>query len=158
FILQNADRRVIFVIPYERDYTLIGTTDVSFDADPGDAAISPDEIAYLCMAATRYLAQPIYPDDVVWSYAGVRPLYDAGSATASEITRDYVLELDGGGERAPVLSIFGGKLTTYRKLAEQAIARVAPFFPGLRPTWTAGSPLPGGDLTTDTFAAFLAEL
>jgi glycerol-3-phosphate dehydrogenase len=158
FILQHTDRRVIFVIPYERDYTLIGTTDVPFDADPGDAAISPDETAYLCLAATRYLAKPVFPDDVVWSYAGVRPLYDDGSSAASEITRDYVLELDGGGDRAPVLSIFGGKLTTYRKLAEQAIERIAPFFPGLRPRWTSGVQLPGGDFADDKSGAFLAGL
>ena len=159
FILQHSDRRVIFVIPYEGDYTLIGTTDVPYSGDPTVAGISADETAYLCAAVGRYFTRTLTATDVVWSFAGVRPLYDDGSADASEVTRDYVLEVDGADSRAPVLSVFGGKLTTYRKLAEQALERIAPFFPGLKPPWTARTPLPGGDMRGgfDAFAADAAR-
>jgi glycerol-3-phosphate dehydrogenase len=145
FILQNDDRRVVFMIPYERDYTLIGTTDIAAEGEPGDPHASSAEIEYLCRAVNRYLAQPVAPADVVWTYAGVRPLYDDGSSDPSKVTRDYTLRVDDVEGRAAVLSVFGGKITTYRRLAEHAMDKLAPYFPGLKPGWTATAPLPGGD-------------
>lgn len=156
FILQNDDRRVVFMIPYEGRFTLIGTTDVPYTDDPAKVAIAPEEIDYLCRAANRYLARSISPADVVWSYAGVRPLYDDGSADASAVTRDYVLDLDGTPDNPPVLSVFGGKITTYRRLAEHALEKLAPFFPAMKPAWTSSTPLPGGDLPGADFDAFLS--
>jgi glycerol-3-phosphate dehydrogenase len=141
FILQNDDRRVIFMIPYEEAFTLVGTTDVPVDEARSPAPSEP-EVRYLCAAVNRYLARPVEPENVVWSYAGVRPLYDDGSADPSAVTRDYTLRLDVD-ESAPVLSIFGGKITTYRRLAEEALDRLASFFPGSKKSWTAASPLPG---------------
>ncbi len=147
FILQNDDRRVVFMIPYEDRYTLIGTTDVPLEAQSDLPVASAAEIEYLCRAVNRYLAQPIAPRDVVWSYAGVRPLYDDGSTNASAVTRDYTLRVDADGDTAPVLSIFGGKITTYRKLAEQALQKLAPWFPDMKAAWTDTAPLPGGEST-----------
>ena len=157
FILQNDDRRVVFMIPYEGDYTLIGTTDVAVDGDLSAPSASADEIAYLCRAVNRYLAQPVAPADVVWSYAGIRPLYDDGTADPSAVTRDYTLRLDADQGSAPVLSVFGGKITTYRRLAEHVLDKLAPWFPGMQAAWTASTPLPGGDLG-GTPAAFDARL
>ena len=148
YILQNADGRVCFALPYETDFTLIGTTDQEFDGDPATAAISAGEIDYLCQAINRWFRHPVTPADVVWSYAGVRPLRDDGASAAQAATRDYVLELTG---TPPVLSVFGGKITTFRRLAEAAMDRLAPFFPGLKPRWTAHAPLPGGDFPWDGF-------
>jgi glycerol-3-phosphate dehydrogenase len=145
FILQNVDRRVVFMIPYEQRYTLIGTTDVALGQDPARPDASNDEIAYLCRAVNRYLANPVAPTDVVLSYAGIRPLYDDGSDNPSAITRDYTLRLDTDAGSSPVLSVFGGKITTYRKLAEHALDRIAPWFSEMRKSWTAATPLPGGD-------------
>src|SRR5262245_4162485 len=156
FILQNDDGRIVFVIPYERDYTLIGTTDVPFEGDPTGVAITESETEYLCRAANRYLDRPVAAADVVSSYAGVRPLYDDGSASASEVTRDYVLQLDGGDGAPPALSIFGGKITTYRRLAEQALEKLSPFFPGRGAPWTHRAALPGGDIAGGEFARWLA--
>lgn len=146
FILQNDDRRIVFVIPYQDRFTLVGTTDVVFEGDPGRAAITPEEVDYLCRAANRFLARPINPSDAVWSYSGVRPLYDDGADNASETTRDYVLSLDGGNGLAPALSIFGGKITTFRRLAEHSLEKLAPFFPRMKAGWTARAKLPGGEL------------
>jgi glycerol-3-phosphate dehydrogenase len=137
YLLQNDDRRVIFVIPYERDFTLIGTTDVPFDGDPGAAAIGDEETAYLLRAVGRWLRDPPREGDIVWRYAGVRPLYDDGAGSASAVTRDYVFDLDTDG--APALSVFGGKLTTFRRLAEHALDRL-----GIPGAWTAGAVLPVG--------------
>jgi len=144
FILQNDDRRVVFMIPYGDAHTLVGTTDVPQDK-PERPAASDAEAQYLCRAVNRYLARPARPEDVVWRYAGVRPLYDDGSADPSSVTRDYTLRVDDAGGAAPVLSVFGGKITTYRRLAEQAMERLAPYFPGLKPAWTGRSPMPGSD-------------
>src|SRR5688572_9732482 len=144
FILQNEDRRVVFMIPYEQRYTLVGTTDVPYAGDPSRPEASAAEIEYLCRAAGRYLALPVYPADVLWRYAGVRPLYDDGSPNPSAVTRDYVLRLDSDQGGAPVLSVFGGKITTYRRLAEHALEQLAPWFPGRGPAWTAAAFLPGG--------------
>ncbi len=154
YILQNPDRRVVFMIPYEREFTLIGTTDVPVTPQDLPAAISPGEIAYLCAAASRYSARTVTPDQVVWSYSGVRPLYDDGKADPSAITRDYVLLLDENGP--PLLSVFGGKITTYRKLAEHALQRLARWVPAHRP-WTHAEALPGGDFGGRAYLAVLAE-
>ena len=145
-ILQNDDRRVVFMIPYEERFTLIGTTDVALGGNPPNPLVSDEEIAYLCRAANRYLTRPVLPADVVWTYAGVRPLYDDGTANPSAITRDYTLRLDADGGTAPVLSVFGGKITTYRKLAEHALQKLRPWFPAMRAAWTACACLPGGNL------------
>jgi len=158
FILQNDDNRVIFVIPYEGEFSLIGTTDVPVDGKPGPVEISDAETDYLCLAVNRYFRAAISPTDVVWSYAGVRPLYDDGENDPSAVTRDYVLALDAPDEAPPMLSIFGGKITTARKLAEQAMAKLGPFFPGLPPGWTAGAALPGGNFGAfDDFARALRQ-
>jgi glycerol-3-phosphate dehydrogenase len=145
FILQNDDRRVVFMIPYEAGTTLVGTTDVPFEGDPAAAAASDEEVAYLCRAVNRYLAKPVAPTDVLWRYAGVRPLYDDGSSDPSAVTRDYTLRVDDAAGTAPVLSVFGGKITTYRRLAEQVLDRLGPYFHGMKPAWTATAPLPGSD-------------
>jgi glycerol-3-phosphate dehydrogenase len=158
FILQNPDRRVIFLIPYERDYTLVGTTDVSVTRDDFRSRISREEIAYLCEAASRYTESPITPGMVVWSYSGVRPLYDDGSENPSEVTRDYHLLLDTG-ERPdgpPLVSVFGGKITTYRRLAERVMEKLSRRFPEARP-WTHKEPLPGGDLGARSFRGLLLD-
>lgn len=158
YIFQNADRRIIFAIPYEGDFTLIGTTDVDFQGDPARAAASDDEIAYLCRAANEYFRKPIAPADVVWSYSGVRPLYDDGASAAQEATRDYVLELDGDGGEPPLLNIFGGKITTYRRLAEDALSKLAGWIPGAGAPWTRGAALPGGEFGMDGFATLVTRL
>jgi len=145
FLLQNDDRRVIFMIPYETDFTLIGTTDEAFEGDALRPVASETEIAYLCRAANRYLATPLSPADVRWHYAGVRPLYDDGTEDPSAITRDYTLRLDDAKGAAPVLSIFGGKITTYRVLAEHAMEKLQKYFPKQGRGWTAKVPLPGSD-------------
>jgi glycerol-3-phosphate dehydrogenase len=147
FILQNDDRRVIFLIPFEERFTLIGTTDVPVEGDAASVRASEQEVTYLCRAAGRYLASRVEPSQVVWRYAGVRPLYDDGSRNPSAVTRDYVLRIDDEQGRAPVLTVIGGKITTYRRLAEQALERLAPYFPGMRGAWTATAPLPGSDFT-----------
>jgi len=161
YIFQNADGRVVFAIPFHRDFTLIGTTDVDYRGEPGAAACSEAEVDYLIAAAGDYFARPIGRDDVVWRFAGVRPLYDDGASDAKAATRDYVLDLDATPGRAPVLSIYGGKLTTYRRLAEAVLKKLGPVLPahrGLAPGWTATAPLPGGDFAPDGRAALAAEI
>jgi len=158
YIFQNADRRICFAIPYEDDFTLIGTTDEDFHGDPSAAACSPEEESYLLAAVNEYFRVPVTPDQVVWRFAGVRPLHDDGAAEAHETTRDYVLELDAPEGEAPVLSVFGGKITTFRHLAEEAMNRLAPFLPGLRGAWTARAHLPGGDFPWNGGVALLADL
>ena len=158
YIFQNADGRIFFLIPYERDFTLIGTTDQEFHGDPADVRASAEEIAYLCAGASEYLGAPVTPDMVVWTYSGVRPLYDDGSTAAQDATRDYVLKLDTDG--APLLSVFGGKITTYRRLAESALAPLMPLLPaadGREAGWTGRESLPGGDFPIDGFEAELAK-
>lgn len=158
FLLQNPDRRVVFAIPYEHDFTLVGTTDEPWEQLPGKAQISPEETDYLCETVRRYFSREIHPQDVVWSYAGIRPLYDDHAANASAVTRDYVLDLDGGNGKAPLLSVFGGKITTYRKLAEHALEKLVPFYPGAKGEWTGDADLPGGDIPGDDFEAFVERL
>jgi len=145
FILQNDDRRVVFMIPFEERYTLVGTTDVDFEGDPAAPRATEAEVDYLCKAAARYLARAPSASEVLWRYSGVRPLYDDGSEDPSAITRDYTLRVDDDSGAAPVLSVFGGKITTYRRLAEHALEKLAPYFPGMKPAWTARGALPGSD-------------
>jgi glycerol-3-phosphate dehydrogenase len=155
YMFQNADNRIIFAIPYERDFTLIGTTDVPWTAEPGPMEISADEIDYLCAAASEYFVNDISADDVVWSYAGVRPLYDDKSENASAVTRDYVLDIDELSSERPVLSIYGGKITTSRKLAEHAMQKLEKYYGEAGAPWTAQALLPGGDIPADDFKGFL---
>jgi D-erythritol 1-phosphate dehydrogenase len=145
FILQNDDRRVVFMIPYGDLHTLVGTTDVPVEDENLRPQASAEEIAYLCRAVNRYLSKPARPEEAVWTYAGVRPLYDDGSADPSAVTRDYTLRVDDEAGKAPVLSVFGGKITTYRMLADHAMAKLAPYFPGLKAAWTHRTPLSGSD-------------
>ena len=165
YIFQNPDRRIIFAIPYEGDFTLIGTTDVEHDGPVGQARINDGEIAYLCEQASRYFAQAVTPADVVWTYAGVRPLLGDESSDASAVTRDYQLDFDT--RQAPLLTVWGGKITTFRKLAEEAADGLCRHLGMKQPAWTAGAHLPGGDLSAwigppvrpDTdFARFEQEL
>jgi glycerol-3-phosphate dehydrogenase len=144
FVLQNDDGRVVFMIPFAGRYTVVGTTDAPHGGPDEPVRPTPEEVDYLLRAANRYLARAVRAEDVVWSYAGVRPLCDDGRADPSKVTRDYTLHLDEAGG-APVLSVFGGKITTYRALAEQALAKLARHFPGLKGGWTARTPLPGSD-------------
>ncbi|MDB5730839.1 MAG: dependent oxidoreductase [Variovorax sp.] len=146
YIFQNPDKRIIFAIPYQEKFTLIGTTDVELDGDdPGAARIDREEIAYLCTQASRYFETPVTPADVVWSYSGVRPLLDDASGDPSAVTRDYLLESNTGA--APLLSVWGGKITTFRKLAQDAADEVGRMLGEARPAWTDGAFLPGGDLS-----------
>ncbi len=161
YIFQNADNRIIFAIPYERDFTLIGTTDQDYTGDPADVHASEQEIAYLCRGASDYFAVPVRPDQVVWTYSGVRPLYDDGASAAQEATRDYVLTLDAPEGEAVLLSVFGGKITTYRRLAEAALDRLAAYLPAAsreKPGWTARAALPGGDFDRLGFSALVDGL
>lgn len=157
YLFQGEDGRIIFAIPYETDFTLIGTT----DSDHTDLTTKPvctdDEVEYLRNFASKYFKAPIAKEDVVWSYSGVRPLYDDGASTATAATRDYVLSVDKDGG-APLLNVFGGKITTYRKLAESALEKIVPFFPQASGKWTAGVPLPGGDFPVDGVADLINEL
>lgn len=161
YIFQNADNRVLFAVPYEQHFTLLGTTDVEVDDEPGKQAIDNDEIEYICKAVSEYFETPIDPESVVWSYSGVRPLYDDASENASKVTRDYKLDLDVRKD-APVLSVYGGKITTYRKLAEQAVdmlseSQAFSVRSVIKPSWTATEPLPGGDIANAGFDKFLSE-
>jgi len=158
YIFQNADKRIIFAIPYEQDFTLIGTTDVDYLGDPADVAATDEEVSYLCNAANEYFVNTISPHDVVWTYSGVRPLYDSGEQSAQKATRDYVLELGGADNQPPLLNIFGGKITTYRRLAEDALEKIGTriSIPGGR--WTAGTTLPGGDFPVSHFGQLVKDL
>ena len=154
YIFQNPDKRIIFAIPYEHDFTLIGTTDVEYTNDPAKVAIDRDETQYLCDSINRYFKRKISPADVHWTYSGVRPLLeDENAANASAVTRDYRLELDDGAG-APLLSVFGGKITTFRKLAEEAGDMLCRALGRDAKTWTAGVALPGGDIANAKFDAF----
>ncbi|WP_174296634.1 glycerol-3-phosphate dehydrogenase [Sphingomonas bacterium] len=159
FMLQNPDRRIVFTVPYEGRFTLLGTTDEPWTGPPGKAHISDGETRYLLDTANRYFDRRIGEADIAWSYAGIRPLYDDQAGSASAVTRDYVLDVDTGpadAAGAPMLSVFGGKITTYRKLAEHAMRELARFFPKAGSAWTAGATLPGGDM--DDFDAFVRAL
>jgi glycerol-3-phosphate dehydrogenase len=156
YIFQNPDKRIVFAIPYEERFTLIGTTDVDYPGDPAQAAITEAEVRYLCDSVNRYFERAVAPRDVVWSYAGVRPLFDDEAGSAAAATRDYVLELENGAGEPPLLNVYGGKITTFRLLAEQALARLGTVLPVPGAAWTATAPLPGGDIAGADFAAFVA--
>jgi glycerol-3-phosphate dehydrogenase len=156
YFFQGTDGRIIFAIPYEQDFTLIGTTDKDHKGAPKDAACTDEERDYLLKFASQYFANPITVKDVVWTYSGVRPLYNDGAKSATAATRDYVLSLDGNG--APLLNVFGGKITTYRRLAESALEKLQPFFPQAKGPWTARVALPGGNFAHDAVPALTAAL
>lgn len=149
YIFQQSDGRIIFAIPYEDDFTLIGTTDVDHTGDPKDAVCTPEEIEYLTAGVSEYFATTVAADDVVWTFSGVRPLYDDNASSATEATRDYVLKLRDKNGKTPLLNVFGGKITTYRKLAEAALSKIEDYFPSLGKSWTANRALPGGDFPVD---------
>ena len=155
YLFQNDDKRVIFVNPYEGDMALIGTTDIPYEGRAEDVAIDGRETDYLLAAINRYLKVPITKDQVIHAFSGVRPLYDDNAENPSAVTRDYVFDVTG---EPPMLSVFGGKITTYRKLAEHALEKLKPFFPAMQPAWTATAPLPGGDMPEADFERFLAGL
>ncbi len=158
YIFQNADGRIIFSIPYENNFTLIGTTDVDFKGNPSEVQISQDEIDYLCTAASEYFTPSITPKDVVSTYSGIRPLFDDGKSDAKAATRDYVLKLDTENNRAPLISIYGGKITTYRKLAESVMEKLSPFLPEMGQPWTATATMPGGDFDPGAFDSEVEKL
>ncbi len=157
YFFQGEDGRIIFAIPYEQDFTLIGTTDQDHP-DPSDPPVCTEaEQDYLCTFASNYFRKPVTRADIVWTYSGVRPLYDDGASSATAATRDYTLKVDAEGG-APVLNVFGGKITTYRRLAESALEKVADYFPEVPGPWTAGVPLPGGDFPVDGVDKLIKEL
>ncbi len=166
YFFQGEDGRIVFAIPYETDFTLIGTTDKDHGHDPSVPAVcSDDEAQYLCDFVSKYFEKPVTRDDIVWTYSGVRPLYDDGAKSATAATRDYVLSLDAGpatdgglGSEPPLLNVYGGKITTYRKLAEQALAKLKPFFSQMPENWTAGVALPGGDFPVNGVRDLTEEL
>jgi glycerol-3-phosphate dehydrogenase len=158
YFFQNKDGRIIFAIPYEDEFTLIGTTDRDYSGDPGTAAISEAETKYLCDVASEYFAEPVRPEHIVWTYSGVRPLYDDGASKAQEATRDYVLKADGREGEPPVINIFGGKITTYRRLAEMMLEKIEGFLGPKSKAWTSGSTLPGGDFFAIGFDAQVGKL
>jgi len=158
YFFQNKDGRIIFAIPYEDDFTLIGTTDQDYEGDPASVTISDAEIKYLCDAASEYFAKPVTRDDIVWTYSAVRPLYDDGASKAQEATRDYVLKGEGGDGQAPIVNIFGGKITTYRRLSEAMLDKIEGYLGRKGKPWTAGASLPGGDFPATGFAAEVEKL
>jgi glycerol-3-phosphate dehydrogenase len=154
YLFQNPDRRIVFAIPFQRNFTLIGTTDNDFIGDLTALAPTRDEIMYLCEAASGYFRDIVSSGDVVWAFSGVRALYDDGRSAAQDVARDHVLAVDSGFRLAPLLNLYGGKLTTYRRVAEETLDKLSEFFVP-KPAWTAGVPLPGGDLGADTFDDFI---
>ncbi len=153
YLVQNTDKRVIFINPYEDNLCLIGTTDVPYEGTADEVAVDQDEVDYLLKAVNRYFRQQLSETDIVHRFSGVRPLYDDAAENPSAVTRDYVFDLDESGT-APMLSVFGGKITTFRKLAEHAMQKLQPYFPDLGPDWTAGASLPGGDIANADFEEF----
>ncbi len=159
YLMQSSDKRVVFVLPFEERFTIIGTTDVAYSGNPAEVSASADEEAYLLRLAGQFFRISLRHEDVIWRYSGVRPLYDDASADPSAITRDYHLSLDAPAGAAPMLSIYGGKVTTYRRLAEEALGRLAPYLKaGSGRSWTASVALPGGNIANGAFEPFLAEM
>jgi glycerol-3-phosphate dehydrogenase len=158
YILQNPDGRVVFVLPFQDNYSLLGTTEIAFGGDPDEASMDADEARYICDSVNAYWGNPVSPDDAIWSFAGVRPLFDDDAGDPSATSREYVLDLQDADGQAPLLSIFGGKLTTYRRLAEQVLTRLKPFFPDMGKAWTQTGPLPGGDMKGGDFEEFSSTL
>ena len=157
YILQNPDRRIVFAIPFEQRFTLIGTTDIPYEGDLASLRVSPDEVSYLCESVNRYFERPVSPADVVWSYCGVRALRDDQATDAAAVTRDYELDLERSAAGAPLLSVIGGKITTFRRLAEAALGKLQPLVGGSAHRWTATVPLPGGALPACDLERFLRE-
>lgn len=158
YIFQNADGRIIFAIPYEGDFTLIGTTDRDYSGNPADVRITDEETAYLTAAASEYFEKPVTAADVVWTYSGVRPLYNDGASKAQEATRDYVLKLAGEKGEPQMLNVFGGKITTYRRLAESALELIEEVLGRRGASWTKGATLPGGSVPAGNLAAYQAHI
>ena len=158
YLLQNDDGRIAFVIPFEDDFSLVGTTEVPLDAPEAAPQIDAAETDYLCSVVGRFFQAPPDPSRAVWSYAGIRALYDDGQGNASAVSREYRMTVDGSAKEAPLLSIYGGKLTTYRHLAERVLARLQPWLPDLRPPWSAAVHLPGGGLGPRGLPGLLLEL
>jgi glycerol-3-phosphate dehydrogenase len=157
YFFQNDDGRLIFAIPYQDQFTLIGTTEVDVGDEPDLPSASADEILYLCSVASRYFRSPVEPSKVVWNYAGVRPLVDDGSGSADDVTRDFTIDVEGRKNEPPLVSVLGGKLTTYRRLAEAVLAKLSKRFV-MRERWTADEPLPGGDIGERGVAGLIAEI
>ncbi|GAB3483232.1 glycerol-3-phosphate dehydrogenase [Marinomonas epiphytica] len=159
FIMQNTDKRIVFAIPYREHYTLLGTTDVEYKGDPKEVKISDEETQYILNVANDHFKKSLTKDDVIWHYSGVRPLLEDESNDPSAVTRDYTLHLEDENSQAPLLSIFGGKITTYRKLALSAMSKLTPYFDQLGPAWTHSKPLPGGDFSVslDTYTMELQK-
>jgi glycerol-3-phosphate dehydrogenase len=158
YLVQNTDKRVIFINPYQNDMALIGTTDIPYEGKPEDVAAEEAEIDYLIKIVNRYFKRKLVRGDVIHSFSGVRPLYDDNADNPSAVTRDYVFELDAASGQAPLLSVFGGKITTFRKLSEHALDKISPFFPDMKKEWTAKAHLPGGDIPNADFERFLGDL
>ncbi len=158
YLFQNTDKRVVFVNPYEDELSLIGTTDIAYEGDPGDVTVEDGEIDYLLAAVNRYTRKQLTRGDVVHSFAGVRPLLEDDAENPSAVTRDYVFDLDAVNGKAPILHIFGGKITTYRELAERCLDRLKPYYRQMTGPWTGKVPLPGGDMPDADFGAFEASL
>lgn len=158
YIFQNSDQRIFFTIPYEQDFTLIGTTDRDFDGDLDTFGISEEETDYLLASITAYLKKPVTRDDIVWSYSGVRPLYDDGASAAQEATRDYVLRVDGKEDQAKIVNVFGGKITTYRRLSESMVEKIEALLEKKGQAWTASAPLPGGNIALDDWEDFRSSI
>lgn len=158
YLLQNPDRRVVFAMPFEQRFTLVGTTEVEWTGAPGAPTISEDEINYLLGTVTRYFTAELSRQDIVWSYSGIRALIDNGASDPSKLTRDYQLQSDAPAGQPPLLTVFGGKITTYRRLAERAVEQLRPFFPEATGAWTSAAALPGGDLPNGDVSAYEAAL
>lgn len=158
YIFQNGDGRIIFAIPYEQDFTLLGTTDRDHDSSLDQVTIAEDEVDYICKAASEYFKNPITRDQVVWTYSGVRPLYDDGASTAQEATRDYVLKVSDQNGNLPLLNIFGGKITTYRRLAEDALHKLTTYYPEMKSAWTHDAALAGGNFGVGEVSELIERL
>jgi glycerol-3-phosphate dehydrogenase len=158
YIFQNADGRIIFAIPFEDDFTMIGTTDHDFEGNLDDAAITDKEIDYLCESASQYFKQPVTRDQLIWQFCGVRPLFDDGASKAQEATRDYILRVENQSEGSALINIFGGKITTYRKLSEAVLQKIEAVLGSKKPAWTKTTHLPGGDFPVDGFDDLRASL
>jgi glycerol-3-phosphate dehydrogenase len=156
YIFQNADRRIVFAIPYQDDFTLVGTTDHDFRGEPGAVAAQPVEITYLCRAVSDYFRESVGPEQVVWAFSGVRSLPDDRAATAKDLSRDYLIRVEGGGRAPPLVLVYGGKITTARRLAEDVLARLTRMFQ-MPPAWTGRTPLPGGDFPHDGVEALVTR-
>lgn len=158
YIFQNADDRIIFAIPYEQEFTLLGTTDQDFKGDVDNIKISEKEISYICTAASEYFEKPVADTDVIWAYSAVRPLYDDGASMAQEATRDYVLRSDGADNEPKIINVFGGKITTFRRLAESMLERIETVLGKRGKNWTADAVLPGGDFEPENFSDLVHEI